>query len=320
MLEHLKLLVLLIILFSGFWLIFYLKQVHKSYPDKSIKAIIIYNLWYIIISSLQFLSLYIKSNLDVAERDSYMACIKFSINFGFLFSLYLILNILLSFRAKSFKRSTNKWLLIIAGFIIISYIIKLFIPETQSLFFWIEYIDSNEYLLFKLSEFFELSILFGFYLIWGKSKINISRIKISKAFIIIYTLAHLIPIIIFNHLLIPYIYQQINTWFIIFFLKITFFLIIFLWTKFIFLDYAQKIPNVIKKNNKFKPIYAKYKISKRETEIIEFLIDGKTSNEIKDELFISYHTVKNHISHIYEKLNVKTRYELIKFFEKFNNI
>ena len=317
MLEHLKLLIFLIILFSGFWVIFYLKQVYKSYPDKSIKAIIVYSFWFIMISSLQFLRLYIKSNLDVAKLDSsYMDCLNFFINFGFLFSLYLILNILLSFRAKSIKKSVNKYLLIISGFILIGYIIKSFLPETQRLFSWIEYINAYEYFLFKLSEYFELLILIGFYFIWGESKINSKRIKISKSFTLVYIISSVIPCIIFNNVLVLHIEQQIYIWIIIFSLKIIFFLFIFLWTNFIFLEYAQQIPNVIKKNDKFKPIYKKYKISNRETEIIEFLVDGKTSNEIKDELFISYHTVKNHIANIYKKLNVKSRYELVKFFKK----
>jgi len=67
-------------------------------------------------------------------------------------------------------------------------------------------------------------------------------------------------------------------------------------------------------------LYTKYNISAREQEIIQFIIDGKGNNEIKEKLFISYHTVKNHLSNIYRKLNVKNRHELVHLFMKSMNI
>ena len=64
-------------------------------------------------------------------------------------------------------------------------------------------------------------------------------------------------------------------------------------------------------------IFAKFHISEREKEIIELIIDGRSNNEIKERLFISPHTVKNHLSNIYRKLNVKNRYELMHLFMKY---
>jgi len=51
-------------------------------------------------------------------------------------------------------------------------------------------------------------------------------------------------------------------------------------------------------------------ISKREKEIIFLILKGKNYKEIHRELFISVHTVRNHISKIYYKLNVKNRLQL----------
>jgi DNA-binding NarL/FixJ family response regulator len=50
-------------------------------------------------------------------------------------------------------------------------------------------------------------------------------------------------------------------------------------------------------------------LSTRETEILELLSQGKVSKEIADKLGISYHTVRVHIKHIYEKLHVRSRTE-----------
>ena len=60
-----------------------------------------------------------------------------------------------------------------------------------------------------------------------------------------------------------------------------------------------------------KSIFARKKISKREEEIIRMLLVGKTNREIENNLFISSHTVRNHIYNIYQKLNVNNRGELV---------
>ncbi|HLX90852.1 MAG TPA: response regulator transcription factor [Puia sp.] len=53
-------------------------------------------------------------------------------------------------------------------------------------------------------------------------------------------------------------------------------------------------------------------LSKREQEILELVIDGNTYHEIAARLFISMGTVKSHIYHIYEKLQVKNKIEAAK--------
>ena len=52
-------------------------------------------------------------------------------------------------------------------------------------------------------------------------------------------------------------------------------------------------------------------LSAREQEILELLSEGKVSKEIADQLSISYHTVRVHTKHIYEKLHVRSRSEAV---------
>ena len=55
-------------------------------------------------------------------------------------------------------------------------------------------------------------------------------------------------------------------------------------------------------------------LSAREAEILELLSKGAVSKEIADQLGISYHTVRVHTKHIYEKLHVRSRSEaVVKF-------
>lgn len=49
----------------------------------------------------------------------------------------------------------------------------------------------------------------------------------------------------------------------------------------------------------------------REQEILELLSQGQVSKEIADKLSISYHTVRVHTKHIYEKLHVRSRSEAV---------
>jgi DNA-binding NarL/FixJ family response regulator len=52
-------------------------------------------------------------------------------------------------------------------------------------------------------------------------------------------------------------------------------------------------------------------LSAREQEILELLSRGAVSKEIADQLSISYHTVRVHTKHIYEKLHVRSRSEAV---------
>lgn len=53
-------------------------------------------------------------------------------------------------------------------------------------------------------------------------------------------------------------------------------------------------------------------LSKRETEILEHIANGKSGTRIASELFIDNETVKSHIKNIYAKLNVNSKADAIK--------
>ena len=54
-----------------------------------------------------------------------------------------------------------------------------------------------------------------------------------------------------------------------------------------------------------------FRLSAREREIIQMILKGKSNKDIERELFISSHTVKNHIYHIFQKTSVKSRGQLV---------
>jgi DNA-binding NarL/FixJ family response regulator len=71
----------------------------------------------------------------------------------------------------------------------------------------------------------------------------------------------------------------------------------------------------------FKPIandeQALAMLTKREHQIIALIARGHTEREVADTLFISFKTVKTHITNIYQKLQVNTRVEALnKYFNR----
>ncbi|WP_336765402.1 helix-turn-helix domain-containing protein [Paenibacillus sp. USHLN196] len=64
---------------------------------------------------------------------------------------------------------------------------------------------------------------------------------------------------------------------------------------------------------------SKFLLTHREREVFELLVQDKTTRDIAGQLFISEKTVRNHISNVMQKLNVKCRsqavVELIKLGE-----
>lgn len=64
-------------------------------------------------------------------------------------------------------------------------------------------------------------------------------------------------------------------------------------------------------SNQHKSKENEFDLTKREQEILTLLVQGYSYNKISEKCFISYSTVNSHISHIYEKLHVKTGTEAV---------
>lgn len=60
------------------------------------------------------------------------------------------------------------------------------------------------------------------------------------------------------------------------------------------------------------------RLTARELEVLKLIVKGRRNKEIGDELFISTHTVKNHISNILTKLGVNDRTQIIATFYALN--
>lgn len=60
-----------------------------------------------------------------------------------------------------------------------------------------------------------------------------------------------------------------------------------------------------------KDNWSKSLLTNREREVFELLVQDKTTKDIAEVLFISEKTVRNHISNVMKKLNVKGRSQAV---------
>ncbi len=77
-------------------------------------------------------------------------------------------------------------------------------------------------------------------------------------------------------------------------------------------EIISKIPELIHNQDKFD--YTAYDISQKELGIIRLVADGYSNKEIASELFLSEGTVRNYLSTILEKLNLRDRTQLAVFY------
>ena len=59
------------------------------------------------------------------------------------------------------------------------------------------------------------------------------------------------------------------------------------------------------------PAFQPIKLTARELQVLRLMAEGKADREIADALHLKYPTVRNHVQHIMEKLNVHTHQEAV---------
>lgn len=79
-------------------------------------------------------------------------------------------------------------------------------------------------------------------------------------------------------------------------------------------EIVSKIPDLIRKKEEFD--YNFYEINDREKEIIRLIAEGYSNKEIASELYLSEGTVRNYLSSILDKLQLRDRTQVAVFYYK----
>ncbi len=77
-------------------------------------------------------------------------------------------------------------------------------------------------------------------------------------------------------------------------------------------EIVAKIPTLMKKEDSFP--FESYGITEKESELMKLVADGLNNKEIAEELFLSEGTVRNYLSVLLEKLQLRDRTQLACFY------
>lgn len=75
-----------------------------------------------------------------------------------------------------------------------------------------------------------------------------------------------------------------------------------------------KIPTLLQADDRFD--YLSYNLTEKEFELIRLVADGLNNKEIAEQLFLSEGTVRNYLSNILMKLDLRDRTQVACFYYK----
>jgi DNA-binding NarL/FixJ family response regulator len=75
-----------------------------------------------------------------------------------------------------------------------------------------------------------------------------------------------------------------------------------------------KIPTLLQAEDRFD--YPSYNLTEKEFELIRLIADGLNNKEIAEQLFLSEGTVRNYLSNILMKLDLRDRTQVACFYYK----
>jgi DNA-binding CsgD family transcriptional regulator len=220
----------------------------------------------------------------------------------------VMIRIFLGFQENDISPRFKGWVGAVVMILVLSYGIKMIMSHTSPFFRWFDTVLAA---IFSNLIILEFPILIGL-LIVGKKGENRDKTRIIQSFAVLY-LSRWILVLIFIFFVfafeIPDSLRLLTTAFSYFLFN----LVPLIWIRYYFLEYANCILKNVEERAVLATIFKKHNITQREQDIVKLLLEGKSNREIADSLFIAIPTVKNHIRSLYQKLRVKTRYELIHF-------
>ena len=318
MTEHFRLLSAVINLVLGTWLAFFFFQKARIVRISALKylahLVLCFDFLLFVYLIVKYVSLNLPDTIPDPTRTPLQIIALFtviSLLHGMVFS---VIRLFFDLRKESIHRPILLWLVVSYVLIVISFVIRLsWFPGSRD-FVWLDILQGFLYFNLPVLDV-TISVKMSRYagkhtnedetrLISSFGKLHLSRYAIVIVIFLLIGLCfgwripeHIAPFGAFVALL----YMN---------------LVPLLWYRFTFAPYAESLIKVIDDPSRLQRLAEDHGLSKREEEIMQLLVDGKSNKEIQESLFISYHTVKNHIYNLYQKLGVKSRYALLHLIAK----
>ena len=303
MMGHILIFMYMIALLIGTWSAFYTHQVFKIYRLQLLRHFLNYTIFYNLSLLVYQISGYVFFNILGSETANFppglrvvMYLLGFMVEIGMTYSLVNTSMRLLG--KESLKRIDYGYVVGISLFGI-SFIIGLTIfIQTGSL----TWITTTYFVMFiaAIVVIYSTLIVSAFY---RRSEQSSMKRRTIDVFVVLYFLKFTF---MGADLILP---TQIVLYFVATILILANFIPIY-WLKQFFTKYYVNI-NGSATESILERFSQEYRISKREREIVELILKGKSNKEIQDILFISFSTVKNHIYTIYQKMGINSRSQLM---------
>ena len=309
---HIKILGTIFNLIIGTWAAVYAYHMFRTYAYPFLRPLIHHIVFYNILILFTLVSRYLDTNLP---DDFTINRLSLYDDIGFIFiylavvgMTYAMIRIILGFRDKVIPAKWNKGIIFGTAILTIGILGIMIFPEKSPIHNWLYlFYDNVGAVFFAIEIAFFISLF-----VYAKKTGDRKKAKLCNSFGMIYLSRYIIvPIMIMLPMEIRFFASMGGL------ILFNFFPLI--WFKFFFLKYAQSMLSLLEDNTSLETIYKKYTISKREQEVLRLLVDGRSNKEIEEELYISIHTVKNHVYSLYRKLGVKTRHQLVHFITRFQH-
>lgn len=298
MADHLKLLLLLVNLFIGAGILFFIYTRLQKYGSKYLLPVFRYTLIINIFLFIIFFTMYADINLpqiDYLDESSGKVPLTFALVYT---AIPLLLVTMLEISGRLMNRKLKKTyirvLLLACLFVgIATYIISYTFIVNPDLRRFLVFFENFGALLILV----EVFLLIRLYLFSVKNSFNE---KVIKSFSLLHLIRYPLLLTVFT---IP---NPLRSFLAILFINIT----PYIWIRF-FVDNTESTEIPENGVSRIEHIGKQKGLSKRELEIMLLIVQGKTNREIQEQLFVSYHTVKNHVYNIFQKMEVNSRYQLI---------
>jgi len=286
----------------GIWTLSYIYQMYKRYKKNILKWYLIY----IFLMNFSIIVFQIIAYLYVIKSDTSFMLLLYRYAFAVIInsltvvvSIYYLIKVLTELNNLKCPVYIKPLFFIVMIIFISNYFIGLYLFLQFKAGYWLKITDLVVDIFSWLAIFV---VLIYFSLIAPKDKTQIYR-KASLTFFYFYITFY----IIWSLSVLP---SEPIRYYTVFFTYIIFNVIPLIWIP----TYYMKSLNIQKQEDEMGPsdsFIKEFHITKREKEIINLIINGKSNKEIADILFISLSTVRNHIYRLYQKLKVNSRIQMI---------
>lgn len=304
--EHAGIFINIVALIIGALAVFYSYQTFKSYKYPFLRPYMVFLIFFNISILADLTANYFYTNIAGDPKTSqYSLVIRIIAIFAYFFYIaltYTLIQVTQELREKRISSQGKLWFTTGTVLVIVVYGVGVLFSPQDTLINWLIIVD-----IFVMTAVLILTYLFLIrLLIYSKKIQDPNKSKIINAFGIFYVTGY-------TFLFASVAFQESIRFFIFLGVHLLFNFFPFLWIKQYLRKYWSVPPLMMDKVN-LDQIYNKHGISQRERDIAELLIQGKSNKEIADSLYIAPNTVKNHIHSLFQKLQVKSRLQLVNFF------